>query len=185
MIRTWLSDPEDTNPSFIQMTRNILIFTIIANLAILLLISGSIRENAQNLNATIALTITVILEVSALILTLRGKPAMAKEVVPVALLLAVTYTAANANGLHDVAVLGFPVVLVVSALLLRHNSIFLTTPLAVLAIGYVAYADIVGINDSPMAVSTDIIDAIIASVLIVSISALLQLLIVQIGRAHV
>jgi GAF domain-containing protein len=183
MIRTWLSDTEDTNPSFLQMTRNILVSTIIANLAILFLVGGSISDNAQNLNATIALSITAVLEVVALILTLRGKPAMAKEVVPVALLLAVTYTAASANGLHDISMLGFPVVLVVSALLLRHNSIFLTTPLAVVSIGYVAYADMAGINDSPMAASTGVVDAIISSVLIISISALLQLLIVRLNAS--
>jgi GAF domain-containing protein len=182
MIRTWLSDSEDNNPSFLLMTRNILIFTIAANLVILLLISG-IFAGAQNLSATLALTITVVLQVFALILTLRGKPAMAKEVVPVALLLAVTYTAANANGIHDISMLGFPVVLVVSALLLRHNSVFLTTPMAVLAIAYLAYADMSGINNSPMAASTGIDDAIIGGVLIMTISFLLQLLIVRLNSS--
>jgi GAF domain-containing protein len=183
MIRTWLSDPEDNNPSFILLTRNILIFTLLANLAILGLLGGNVAENLQNLNATIVLSITAILEVAALILTIRGRPAMAKEVVPPALLLAVTYTAATANGLHDVAMLGFPVVLVVSALLLRQNSVFLTTPLAAILIGYITYADIVGINNSAMAASTDVFDGIIASVLIIAISALLQLLIVRLNTS--
>ncbi len=183
MIRTWLADPEDNNPSFIILTRNILIFTLIANLAILFLLGGNAGETLQNLNATIVLSITAILEVAALILTIRGKPAMAKEVVPPALLLAVTYTAATANGLHDVAMLGFPVVLVVSALLLRQNSVFLTTPFAVLLIGYITYADISGINDSPMAASTSVVDGIIGSVLVISISALLQLLIVRLNTS--
>src|SRR5258706_9027247 len=183
MVRTWLSDPEDTNPSFIQMTRNILFFTIAANLIILLLISSTLFENAQNRNAAVALTITAIFQVAALILTLRGNPTMAKEVVPVALLLAVTYTAANGNGLHDSSMLGYPVVLVVSALLLRQSSILLTTPLAVLAITYVAYADMVGINKSPMASSTGLDDALVAGILIVTISALLQLLIVRLNQS--
>ena len=183
MVRTWLSDPEDTNPSFIQMTRNILFFTIAANLIILLLISSTLFENAQNRNAAVALTITAIFQVAALILTLRGNPTMAKEVVPVALLLAVTYTAANGNGLHDSSMLGYPVVLVVSALLLRQSSILLTTPLAVLAITYVAYADVVGINKSPMASSTGLDDALVAGILIVTISALLQLLIVRLNQS--
>ncbi len=183
MIRTWLSDSEDNNPSFIQMTRNILVFTIAANLAILLLVSGGIFQSTRNLNATLALTITAVLQVASLILTLRGKPAMAKEVVPVALLLAVTSTAASGNGIHDISMLGFPVVLVISALLLRHNSIFLTTPLAVLSIAYLAYADMTGINKSPIAASTGIDDALIGGVLIVTISILLQILITRLNTS--
>jgi GAF domain-containing protein len=183
MVRTWLSDAEDTNPSFMQMTRTILFFTIAANLIILLLISSSIFENTQNRNAAIALGITAILQVASLILTLRGNPTMAKEVVPVALLLAVTYTAANGNGIHDSSMLGYPVILVVSALLLRQNSIFLTTPLAVLAITYVAYADMIGINKSPMAADTGLDDALIAIILIITISGLLQLLIVRLSES--
>jgi len=183
MIRTWLSDTEDTNPSFLQMTRNILIFTLTTNLIILLLVGGNFFEEPLNLNGIIALTVTAVLQAASLILTLRGKPAMAKEVVPMSLLLAVAYTAVSGNGIHDISMLGFPVVLVVSALLLRQNSIFLTTPLAVLAIGYVAYADISGINNSPMAASTGPEDALIAAVLIITVSGLLQLLIVRLNAS--
>ena len=179
MIWTWFSDPEDTNPSFIQMTRTILILTIAATLVMLILISGGIAAGTGDQNAVVVLIITSLFEIVALVLTLRGRPAMAKEVVPVALLLAITYSASHANGIHDLSMLGFPAAIVVSALLLRNRSIFLATPLAILAIGYIAYADMVGINDSPMATYTGMAELFSAVILIVTISVLLQILIVR------
>src|SRR3990172_5654672 len=117
MIWTWFSDPEDTNPSFIQMTRTILILTIAATLVMLILISGGIAAGTGDQNAVVVLIITSLFEIVALVLTLRGRPAMAKEVVPVALLLAITYSASHANGIHDLSILSFPATIVVSALL--------------------------------------------------------------------
>ncbi len=183
MLNNWFSDPEDTNPSFVRMTRNILIFTIIANLIILLLITGLIFDNSQNTASSIALSTTLVLEIISLAFVLRGNPLLAKLVVPLALFIAVTYSAINANGLHDLSMLGFPTVIVVGALLLRKRSILITTPIAVICVEIVAFADITGITKSDMAQKTDAADALIAGVLVIAISALLQLLIIRLNES--
>ena len=108
---------------------------------------------------------------------------MIKLVVPLALFIAVTYSAINANGLHDLSMLGFPTVIVVGALLLRKRSILITTPIAVICVEIVAFADITGITKSDMAQKTDAADALIAGVLVIAISALLQLLIIRLNES--
>ena len=183
MLTNWFSDPEDKNPSFSRMTRNILIFVIAANLIILLLVTGLIFKSSLNTPASISLFITLILEIISLGFVLRGNPLPAKVVVPIALFLAVTFSAISANGLHDLSMLGFPTAIVVGALLLRRRSIFITTPIAVLCVEIVAYADMAGINKSEMAQKTDLSDALIAGILLTAISSLLQLLITRLNES--
>jgi GAF domain-containing protein len=79
--------------------------------------------------------------------------------------------------------LGFPTVIVVSVLLLRKKSVVISTPLAVLCVEFIAYADIAGITKSEMAVKTDVSDALIGGILIIAISALLQLLITRLNES--
>jgi GAF domain-containing protein len=177
MLTNWFSDPEDANPSFLRLTRNILILSIVANFAILVLISGIFFKSAENRSSSIAFTLTLILEIISLVFTLRGSPLLAKIVVPTALVTAVTFSAISANGLHDLSMLGFPTVIVVSVLLLRKRSIYIATPLAVAGVEIVAISDMLGFTNSTMAEKTDITDALIAAVLVIAVSALLQLLV--------
>ncbi len=183
MLTNWFSDPEDKNPSFSRMTRNILIFVIAANLIILSLVTGLIFKASLNTLASISLFTTLILEIISLGFVLRGNPLPAKVVVPIALFLAVTFTAIGANGLHDLSMLGFPTTIVVGALLLRKRSIFITTPIVVLCVEIVAYSDMAGINKSDMAQKTDLSDALIAGILMIAISSLLQLLITRLNES--
>ncbi|HMU91869.1 MAG TPA: GAF domain-containing protein [Anaerolineales bacterium] len=183
MSSNWFADLEDTNPSFLRMTRNILVFTIIANLAILLLVVGLFFRESQNAASSVALSVTLVLEIASLIFVLRGNPIPAKIVVPVSLFVAVTYTAINANGLHDLSMLGFPTVIVVSALLLRKRALIISTPIAVLCVEIVAFADMTGITNSEMALKTDVSDALIAGILMIAISFLLQLLITRLNES--
>ncbi len=179
----WFSDPEDTNPSFIRLVRNILLFTIAANFGILVVISGAVFNIPRNAATFTALSITGVLEIISLILVLRGRVQMAKLVVPLALIIAATYSAVSANGLHDISMLGFPLIVTLGALLLRNKSLPVITPLVVIAIIIVGYADIAGINRSDMASRTDVGDIIIASIMMSALAALLQLLINRLSES--
>ena len=179
MLKKWFSDSEDTNPSFLQTTRNILIVVISANALILLLITGLIFTGSQNITSSIALSVTLVLEVISFAFLLRGNPLPAKVIIPIAILAAVTYAAINSNGLHDLSVLGFPAAIVVGALLLRRKSFYITTPIAIVSVEIVAFADILGFTNSDMAQKTDTSDAIVAGVLLLAISGMLNLLIIR------
>jgi GAF domain-containing protein len=183
MIWNWFSDPEDTSPAYLKMARNILVFTIVATIMIMVILSGIFPNIARNSASLTALSIAAVLESISLYLVLTGKPGMAKVVVPLALMATVTYSAVSANGLHDISMVGFPVVIIISALLLRDKLLPIVTPLSSIAVVFVGYADVTGINQSPMADRTDVGDVVIAVILILATSLFLQLLISRLGES--
>lgn len=100
-ILDYFTDEEDTDPSFIALTRNILIFVVVSNLALLPLVTDLAGESAQNPLAFGVLVGTLILEGISLYYVFREKVRMAKVVVPIALLVAATIIALNTNGLKS------------------------------------------------------------------------------------
>ena len=180
MVRHFLnffSDPEDTNPSFIRLVRNILIFTLITNIGITVLLTGVIPGTIHNIPAAITLSIVTALVIVSFVLVQRGKVGMAKFFVPIALLIAITYIAINGGGLHDVSVSAYPIVLIISTLLLGHKARFIVTPLAIAAIEFVVLADLTGVNKSQFRSETSLDDAFIVGLLLLATSGILQLLI--------
>jgi GAF domain-containing protein len=174
MLRNWFSDPEDTNPSFIQMTRNILIFTLIVNAASLAVISG-----IEISNLALAVTASgVVLEVIALVvLYWRRDVIMAKTIVPIALIVIISYNAIVADGMHDVSLVAFAIVIAFSALLLRRRALTFITPLLVIATLVIAYTDFTGINKSIMAKETGYDEALLVPIFLIGASYILNLLI--------
>lgn len=181
-LLNFFSDPQDTTPSFITLTRNILFFTMVTTVGIFVLVSGVLPGTIPNPAAMVALGLTTLLTVISFVFVLRGQVRLAKFVVPVALLITVTYLAIEGSGLHDVAILAFPVVIVISTLLLGSKSRFATTPLAILAIELVVVADLLGINDSIFAARTGIDDAFIVGFIMLATSGILQLLISRLNE---
>lgn len=178
----YFSDPQDSTPGFIRLTRNILIFAIVTNIGIMILVAGVVPGATQNLPALAALSVTTVLEIIAFMQVIRGNVSMAKLVVPLALLIAITYIAVTGGGLHDVSVLAYPVVIVISTLLLGPKSRFTTTPLAILAIEIVVVADLLGINKSNFASETGTDDAFIVGLLLLATSGILQLLVTRLNE---
>ncbi|MBK7453311.1 MAG: hypothetical protein IPJ46_06220 [Anaerolineales bacterium] len=117
-LLNYFRDEEDNNPSFIQMTRNILIFVIVINIFLLPLVIGLFGDESRNIPALITLSITLILEIISLFLAVRGKVGMAKLIVPLALIAAIAIIASGTNGLRDISIVGLPFVFVIAALLL-------------------------------------------------------------------
>jgi GAF domain-containing protein len=180
MVRRFLNffrDPEDTNPTFVRLVRNILIFTLVTNIGIMVLVTGVIPGTYQNIPAAITLGIITALVFVSFVLTRRGKVGMAKFFVPVALLAAITYIAISGGGLHDVSVLAYPIVIIISTLLLGNKSRFIVTPLAIAAIEIVVLADLAGVNKSQFRGATSLDDAFIVGLLLLANSSILQLLI--------
>jgi GAF domain-containing protein len=180
MLNSFLNffrDPEDKNPSFIRLTRNILLFVLVANAGILITVSGIIPGTFRNVPAMLILSGTFVLSIISFVLVLRGKLGMAKFVVPVSFLVAVGYISITGSGMHDTAVFAFPVVIVISALLLGTRARYTSTPLTVLTVIMIAYADMTGINKSALAERTGLDDIFISGILILVSAEILQLLI--------
>ncbi len=175
-------DSSDRDPSFIRIVKNILIVALVANIAIIILVSGLIPGTETNSLAVPVLVGTIILEIVALIFASQGKLGMAKFVVPPSLIIAVTIIAINANGIHDISVLGYPAILVVGTLLLGKKSSYTSSIFSLIGIATVALADITGVTKSEMALKTDVTDVIISGILLVLTSQTLQLLISRLNE---
>ena len=170
----YFRDEEDSNPSFIQMTRNILIFVILINLFLLPLVIGLFGEESRNIPALFVLSINLILEIISLYYALRGKVGMAKLIVPLALIMAIAIIAVNTNGLRDISIVGLPLVLVIAALLLGKRAMWVVAPIAVITALVIAVLDL---TSGRAITKVGIDDAIIIIVLLVGCSAIIQALI--------
>lgn len=179
-IIEYLRDEEDKQPSFIRLTRNIVLFVIFTNLALLPLVSGLAGEYSWNPTALAALSITLILELIALLLVQRGRVGMAKLVVPIGLLMAATVIALNTNGLKNTAIVGFPIILMIAAILLGRRAFVLITPLAIIALVFIAIQDF---SDNVRRTPAGIDDAIILPVLILATAGITNLLIRRLNES--
>ncbi len=171
-ITDYFRDEEDNDPSFIRLTRNIVILVILINAALLPLVSGQIGEGSRNPPAFIALSITLILECISLFLIFRGNILMTKITIPFALIAAVMVISLNTNGLKNAAIVGFPIVLIISSILLKKRSIFLSTPSAIIAVIVIAVFDL---NGKIPFVPASLDDAIIVPILLFGSAWVIQL----------
>jgi GAF domain-containing protein len=178
----FFSDPEDNEPSFIRLVQIILIVVIVANAGLFIVSTGIIIGTFEVLNIVTAGT-TLLLEVIALVLAWRGRVSVAKFIVPVALLIAITYLAISGFGLRDTSVHAFPAIIVMAALLLKAKARYTITPLVLIGLALVALADMTGISSSPFAKSTGVAQVVTVGIFFLAASETLQLLISRLNES--
>ncbi|MDP1545371.1 MAG: GAF domain-containing protein [Anaerolineales bacterium] len=178
-IFDYFKDEEDTTPSFIRLTRNILIFILLTNVALLPLVTGVIGEDSRNIPALITLTITLILEAISMYYVLQNRVGVAKVVVPIALIVAATIISVNTNGLKNTAIVSFPVILTIAALLLGRRALFIAMPLTVIGVIIIAAADLSGrVPFTPARLD----NAIIVLILLIAGAGITHLLILRLNE---
>ena len=176
-----LKSEDDHDPSFIRLTRNILIFVMVVNLAVLPLVTGVVGgDQARNILALIILTIALVLEGISFYFLLKGNILFAKVIVPIALVVAVTTIAINTNGIRDTSFFALPVILVISSVLLGRRSLTIVTPLAAIAAVVTAIHDI-SIVRQPLPIGVD--DAIIVPLLLIASGGITHLLISRLNES--
>ena len=175
-ITDFFASPEDNDPGFVRLTRNLLIFALIATLLSMVMLALTTQSSGRMLTILV-LSVSAILELIALLRVTRGSLTMAKIVVPTALIFAVTTIALNVNSLHDISILGFPLILIVATLLQGNRMLVVTTPLALLAVALLGTLDMTGLSTSPVASTTSIDDILIGMSLLASSAAILYMLV--------
>jgi GAF domain-containing protein len=176
-----LRTQEDKDPAFIRLTRNILFFTLITTLLPIAVIAF---DPGQSTPATISvLIIAGLLEIIALVLVFRGKIILARAIVPIALVVAVTIIAIGAHSIHDISVLAFPLIIIIATLLQGNQAMVATLPFAVLAIILLGTLDMLGITTTPIASRTGIDDIVIGIIVLIASSGLLNLLLGRYNQA--
>lgn len=182
-IVKFFQSPEDKDPSFILLTRNILFFTLVATIGSIVVVATT--ANSRALSITLyALGVAAALEGIALLLVLRGHLMMAKIIVPIALIVAITIIALNTNTIHDISVVAYPVIIIIAAFLQGRRSIILTTPLTAAAILLLGILDRIGMSKSPIAYKTGWDDIIVGVIFLWVSSAMLNLLIGRLRAAR-
>ena len=182
VITNFFASPEDNDADFIRLTRNILIFTLVSTLVLVLVVA--ITSHSRGLAVILSvLTILSVLEAVSLRLVLRGNVVPAKVVVPVALVIAITVIALSADSMHSISIVAYPLIIIIAALLQGKRSLVVTTPLAVLAIAFLGIMDINGLTTSSMRSFTDLEDILTGMVLLAATAGILNLLIERLRAA--
>jgi GAF domain-containing protein len=179
-ILDYFSAEDDKDPSFINLTRNIVLLVIASNFALLPLVTGIIGEGSRNPVAFVTLFITLGLEAVSLYYVLQGNLRMAKVVVPFALTVAIVIISLDSNGLKSTSIVGLPIVLIISAILLGRYAFFLVTPVAVIGVIIVAVMDLSGrIRFVPAGLD----DAFIIAILMIGCAGIIHLLIGRLNES--
>ena len=148
------------------LTRNVLIFALVATL--LSIAAVAVPATHQALEITILVLLAAsLLEFIALLLVLRGSLTMAKVVVPIALIFAITIITLKTNTIHDVSVVAYPVIIIIATLLQGKRSIVVTTPLAIAGVATLGILDRLGFSNSPLRARTGIDDIVVGIVSII------------------
>jgi GAF domain-containing protein len=174
-LSSFFVSPEDKDPSFIRLVRNILIFTLVATIASAIINIATLP--AADLAVTLAvLAGAALVEMIALGYTLRGKVTMAKAIIPAAMLITITVVALSADSIHDISIIAFPLILIAATLLQGKRAVIATTPLAVIALLILGILDMLGLSKSPFAAQTGVDELLIGVLLLLTGSAFLHLL---------
>lgn len=183
-ITNFFASPEDKDPAFIRLTRNILMFTLVATVVSIVVVATASTSRGRLITLSV-LGLASLLELVALVLVLRGNVSMAKVVVPIALVFAITIIALSANSIHDISIVAYPLIIIIATLLQGKRSLVVTAPLAVTAIGLLGLLDMAGLSTSPVGSRTGIDDILIGMILLSASAGILNLLVGRLRTALV
>ncbi|MGB7876861.1 MAG: GAF domain-containing protein [Anaerolineales bacterium] len=181
-LRNIFSSENDQDPSFITLVRTVLIIATVGSTALAFSQSLAVRE--PNDWATVyAIAIITLISGTSLFFSYRNILWPGKLLFPTLTLIAVTFIAINAKGLHDSAIVGFPIVIIFASLLLGQKAISLATTFTILAVWTVAYFDFSGLNSTNFAKTTGLDDVIAITILQIAAAGSLNSLMHRLNRA--
>src|SRR5829696_5947864 len=181
-ITDFFASPDDRDEGFVRLMRNILIFSLV----ITLLSSVIVALTSVSRGRVVIISVLIVssfIEALALFLVGRRRLTLAKVVVPVALVIAITVIALSADSMHSISIVAYPLIIIIAALLQGKRSLVVTTPLAVLAIAFLGIMDINGLTTSSMRSFTDLEDILTGMVLLAATAGILNLLIERLRAA--
>lgn len=170
-FRNFISPENNEDLSWVRLIRGVLTVATLAmvGLAILEFVSSPTNLGI-GFPVVIALTL---LSGTALFFSYRNVYWPGRLLVPLSAFFAITFLAITSDGLHDSSVVGFSLVIILTALLAGRRAIPGATVLTLLGILTVGYADLTGINRSVLAQRTGWFDvAVICVIQIIAAAAL-------------
>jgi len=164
-----LVSEDDKDPNFIRLLRIILGIVLVFLLLIAFAQSGILFGSLQS---DILAILTLMAIITGVCIYLLSKDVLwpGKLFIPFVMLIAITYFVSTANGLHDVAVSGYPAILLFSSLVLGRRTLLFWAIATSACIGFVGYWDMAGFTPEPIARTTGI-DTILIGILVIAGSA--------------
>lgn len=165
----------------IGLIRALLGITLLATVAIYFLQ----YTNNQNIYAPSNITIaaSAIATVISFVLVMMKIITPVRYSLPAILIISITLVAFNADGSHDIAILAYPVVITLGAMLLGLRGIFIFTPMSMIGVGFLTFTELYGYAPNPRTITTEPADGFIVWVLYATFGAILYFMINQLYQS--
>jgi len=180
-FKSFFSSEDDQDPSWVRLIQAVLTAATLAMVG-LAVIDVVLNPGKLGIGFYVEV-ILVLLSGMALFFSYRNIYWPGKLLVPLSALTAVTYLAINADGLHDSAISGFLVVIILTGLLTGRRAIPLATILTVLGTLTITLADMTGINKSVFSQRTGWFDAVVIAIIQIIAAAALNGLMTRLNSA--
>jgi signal transduction histidine kinase len=130
----------------------------------ILIFSALLRKDAGSL---LGVAVADSILITALILTRQGRVRLVSTVLPIALLIVATYIVFNGNGIHDISMLSFPMIMALNGLLNGKRGTLLAAAYSTLCLAVIYWGEISGLIEEaiPYRAQTSLDDVLILSVL--------------------
>ena len=180
-ILKYFETPDDKDPTFIRLVRNVLIFAIAATIApIIIVTSADVPLAAVTVPALVILTV---LEFLALYFVFRNNILPAKIIVPFGLIVGITLVAFSEDLVLDISVLAYPLILIVATLLQGRRAAYISMPLAIVGFLFLAITSLDGSFEVTLNSRFGVDDVFIGAVIIATTSGILNLLVGRLNLA--
>ena len=170
-----LSVEENSDPG---LKRSIIILQIIALVALISIILV-VNTTTGIVYATWILSALVVFVAISLMMAIRGHLIPGRVLVPIIIICALTAMLYQSNGLHDTAVVGFPVVLLLGGMMIGRNGLLPLSVLCIGAVSFVGYSEINGLIETPYSAATGWDDVLINAALLGTAASIMNLLMKQ------
>ena len=176
VITNFFASPEDKDPTFIRVTRNILILALLGTLATIAVVLWTGNPATRLFTASVLVGASLI-QFVALLQTLRGSLTMTKVVIPVVFILTITVVSLGKNTIHDISILAYPLIIILAAFLQGRRLLIITASLTVAGIALLGILDYLQLSASPLKESTRPDDILIGMIVLAVSAAVLNLLV--------
>ena len=138
---------QDTRTSYGFITNDRMLTNILISTAIgLIIIAVAVGLAGDNTVTVSALLIATVFNFVGIFLVWRGYSLPGRVLFPLLLTFVSGFIAYNRGGLYHVSMLGFPIIVVISGLLLETRGLFIFATIGSIVSGFIGYADINGLS---------------------------------------
>lgn len=151
-----------------------MIFVLIITFALLSAVIALMAFTGQSPSGIRFLSISAVFTAITIALAYRGIMLPGRLLIAACIIFVVTTISFAGYGLHDIAMFGIPITLLIGGMLAGRRSLWLVTSLCLASVVFIGYADMAGWSDSPLASKTSWDDVAVICIMIISAAVILR-----------